>query len=156
MPGKPKPAPKGGKKMSTSASSGFSAEEKAAMKDRAEELKSAAAGADGLKAVLAKIASFQEPDRAMAKRVHEIVLKAAPQLVPRTFYGMPAYAKDGKVVCFFQSGIKFKTRYCTLGFQDSAKLDDGAMWPTGFAIAKLTSAEEARIAQLVKKAVGAG
>ena len=108
---------------------------------------------DGEQDVLAKIAELPEPDRAMAERLHVIVKEAAPGLAPRTWYGMPAYAKDGKVVCFFQSAQKFKTRYATLGFNDAAHLDDGAMWPTAFALKALTAAEEARIAALVKKAV---
>ena len=129
---------------------GFTAEEKAAMKARARELK---AGADGESEVLAAIAEMQEPDRAMAKRLHAIVKATAPDLAPRTWYGMPAYAKDGKVVCFFQSSQKFKTRYATLGFSDKANLDDGALWPTAFALKKLTAAEEKKIAALVKRAV---
>jgi uncharacterized protein YdhG (YjbR/CyaY superfamily) len=131
---------------------GFTAEEKAAMRERARELK-AAGKADGESDVLAKIAEMPAPDRAMAKRLHAIVKAAAPDLAPRTWYGMPAYAKDGKVVCFFQSASKFKTRYATLGFSDKANLDDGALWPTTFALKKLTAAEEKRIAALVKKAV---
>jgi uncharacterized protein YdhG (YjbR/CyaY superfamily) len=142
------------------ASEGFTDEERAAMKERAQELKAAArrrprAGkADGERDVLAKIAEMPESDRAMAERLHEIVKASAPALSPRTWYGMPAYAEDGKVVCFFQSAQKFKTRYATLGFSDRAKLDDGAMWPTAFALKELTSADEKRIAALVKKAVG--
>jgi uncharacterized protein YdhG (YjbR/CyaY superfamily) len=131
---------------------GFTAEERAAMKERARELK--APGADGEQDVLAKIAELPEPDRAMAERLHAIVKEAAPALAPRTWYGMPAYALDGKVVCFFQSAQKFKTRYATIGFSDSAHLDDGAMWPTAFALTKLTSKEEAKVRALVKKAVG--
>ena len=148
-----KPAKKG------TASEGFTDEEKAAMKERAQELKAAArrgpraSKADGETDVLAKIAEMQEPDRAMAERLHAIVKASAPALVPRTWYGMPAYALDGKVVCFFQSGQKFKTRYATFGFSDAANLDDGSMWPTGFALETLSAAEEARIAALVKKAV---
>ena len=122
------------------------------MKERARELK--APGADGEQDVLAKIAELPEPDRAMAERLHAIVKEAAPALAPRTWYGMPAYALDGKVVCFFQSAQKFKTRYATFGFSDKANLDDGAMWPTAFALKELTPAEETRIAALVKKAVG--
>ncbi|HST19136.1 MAG TPA: DUF1801 domain-containing protein [Gaiellaceae bacterium] len=137
----------------------FTAEERAAMKERAEELKTEARrgrsrAADGESDVLAKIAEMPEPDRAMAERIHAIVKAAAPTLSPRTWYGMPAYAKDGKVVCFFQSGAKFKSRYATLGFSDQAKLDEGDVWPTAFALTKLTAADEARIAELVKKAVG--
>jgi uncharacterized protein YdhG (YjbR/CyaY superfamily) len=131
---------------------GFTAEEKAAMKERARELKAPGKG-DGESEVLAKIAEMPAPDRAIAKRVHAIVRATAPDLSPRTWYGMPAYAKDGKVVCFFQSASKFKTRYATLGFSDKANLDDGALWPTTFALKKLTAAEEKRIAALVKQAV---
>ncbi len=130
----------------------FTAEERAAMKERVQELK--AAGADGESAVLAKIAAMREPDRAMGKRLHAIIKASAPALAPRLWYGMPAYAKDGKVVCFFQSAQKFKTRYATFGFSDKAKLDEGALWPTAFALKELTAAEEARIGALVKKAVG--
>ena len=130
---------------------GFTAEERAAMKDRVQELK--ASQTDGESAVLAKIAAMREPDRAMGKRLHAIIMATAPDLSPRTWYGMPAYAKDGKVVCFFQSGQKFKTRYATLGFSDQAKLDEGHMWPTAFALKELNGAEEARIVALVKKAV---
>ena len=132
---------------------GFTAEERAAMKERAQELKAEARRADGESAVLAKIAEMPEPDRAMAKRLHEIVKASAPALSPKTWYGMPAYAKDGKVVCFFQSAQKFKTRYATFGFSDKASLDEGAMWPTSFALKELTVTEEARIVALVKKAV---
>jgi len=135
------------------ATKGFTAEERAAMRERAKELKAAAGKADGEADVLAKIAEMPEPDRAMAEQVHAIVKASAPALSPRTWYGMPAYAIDGKVVCFFQSSQKFKTRYATLGFSDTAKLDEGAMWPTAFALKKLTIAEEARIRALVKKAV---
>ncbi len=140
-------------------SHGFTDEERAAIKERAQELKanarrgSRADKADGEADVLAKIAEMQEPDRAMAERLHAIVKNSAPGLSPRTWYGMPAYAKDGKVVCFFQSGQKFKTRYATFGFSDQANLDEGAMWPTAFALTKLTAAAEARIAALVRKAV---
>ena len=129
------------------------------MKERAQELKAAARRpranrqADGESDVLAKIAEMPEPDRAMAERLHAIIKASAPALSPRTWYGMPAYAKDGKVVCFFQSAQKFKTRYATFGFSDKANLDEGAMWPTAFALKELTAAEEARIAALVKKAV---
>jgi len=135
------------------ATKGFTAEERAAMRERAKELKAAAGKADGEADVLAKIAEMPEPDRAMAEQVHAIVKASAPALSPRTWYGMPAYAIDGKVVCFFQSSQKFKTRYATLGFSDTAKLDEGAMWPTAFALKKLTIAEEARIRALLKKAV---
>jgi uncharacterized protein YdhG (YjbR/CyaY superfamily) len=131
----------------------FTDEERAAMKERAQELKAAERKADGEKAVLAKIAEMPEPDRAMAKRLHAIVKTSAPALSPKTWYGMPAYAKDGKVVCFFQSADKFKSRYATLGFNDAANLDKGAMWPTSFALTELTAAEEKKIGALVKKAV---
>jgi uncharacterized protein YdhG (YjbR/CyaY superfamily) len=133
--------------------SGFTEEERAAMKERARELKAEKKKSDGEADVLAKIAEMQEPDRAMAERLHAIVKESAPALTPRTWYGMPAYAKDGKVVCFFQDAQKFKSRYATFGFGDSANLDDGAMWPTSFALRELTAAEEAKIAALVKKAV---
>ena len=129
----------------------FSAEERAAMKEYIKEKKG---GGEGESAVLAKIAKMKEPDRAMAKRVHAAVMAAAPGLTPRLWYGMPAYAKDDKVVCFFQDAAKFKSRYATLGFSDKAQLDDGNMWPAGFAVKELTAAEEARIGALVKKAVG--
>ncbi len=138
---------------------GFTDEERVAMKERAQELKAEARRgprtdkADGESAVLAKIAEMPEPDRAMAKRLHAIIKASAPALSPRTWYGMPAYAKDGKVVCFFQSAHKFKSRYATFGFNDSANLDKGAMWPTSFALTELTAAEEAKIGELVKKAV---
>jgi uncharacterized protein YdhG (YjbR/CyaY superfamily) len=135
-------------------SKGFTAEERAAMKERAKELKAEAQKADGESALLAKIAEMPGADRLLAERVHAIVTAAAPGLSPKTWYGMPAYANgDGKVVCFFQSADKFKARYATFGFSDSANLDDGAMWPTSFALQKLTAADEARIAALVKKAV---
>ena len=134
-------------------STGFTAEEREAMKERAQELKAEARGADGEKAVLAKIAEMPKADRDMAKRLHEIVKASAPELSPKTWYGMPAYAKDGKVVCFYQSAHRFKSRYGTFGFSDKANLDEGAMWPTSFAVKELTSAEEARIAALVKQAV---
>jgi uncharacterized protein YdhG (YjbR/CyaY superfamily) len=140
-------------------SKGFTDEERAAMRERAQELKTEAgrgrraAKADGESDVLAKIAEMQGTDRAMAKRLHAVVQSSAPALSPRTWYGMPAYAKDGKVVCFFQSAEKFKSRYATFGFSDEANLDDGAMWPTSFALKELTAAEEAKIGALVKKAV---
>jgi uncharacterized protein YdhG (YjbR/CyaY superfamily) len=137
-----------------SKAAGFSAEERAAMKERAQELKAEASRADGERTLLAKIAEMQGPDRAMAERLHEIVTAAAPELAPKTWYGMPAYAKDGKVVCFFQSAEKFKARYATLGFSDEAKLDEGAMWPTSFALKELTTADEAKVEALVKRAVG--
>ena len=130
---------------------GFTVEELAAMKDRVQELK--AAKADGEGAVLAKIAAMREPDRVLGKRLHAIIEASAPGLAPKLWYGMPAYAKDDKVVCFFQSAQKFKTRYATFGFSDKAKLDEGNMWPTAFALKQLTAAEEARISALVKKAV---
>jgi uncharacterized protein YdhG (YjbR/CyaY superfamily) len=159
-----KPAKKGPKTSATAASGkaseGFTDDERAAMKERAQELKVAArrgartGKADGERDVLAKIAEMPEPDRAMAERLHAVVKASAPALSPRTWYGMPAYAMDGKVVCFFQSAQKFKTRYATFGFSDAANLDEGAMWPTAFALEKLTAAEEARIGGLVKKAVG--
>jgi uncharacterized protein YdhG (YjbR/CyaY superfamily) len=123
------------------------------MKELVQERKAQARGEDGESAVLAKIAEMPEPDRVMAERLHAIVKANAPSLTPRTFYGMPAYAKDGKVVCFFQSAAKFKARYASFGFSDKAKLDDGNMWPTYFALRELTSAEEKKIASLVKKAV---
>ena len=140
-------------------SGGFTDEERAAMKERAQELKAEAhrgprAGkADGESDVLAKIAEMPEPDRATAERLHAIIKASAPALSPKTWYGMPAYAKNGKVVCFFQSAHKFNSRYATLGFNDTAKLDEGAMWPTAFALRELTATEEARIVALVKKAV---
>jgi uncharacterized protein YdhG (YjbR/CyaY superfamily) len=139
---------------------GFTAEERAAMKEHAREQKTAArrgpgaAQAEEESGVLAKIAEMPEPDRVLAERLHAIIKASAPALSPRTWYGMPAYAKDGKVVCFFQSGQKFKTRYATLGFSDKANLDEGAMWPTAFALTELTASAEARIGALVKKAVG--
>ncbi len=142
------------------ASEGFTAEERAAMREWVKERKAAARRglgantAEGESDVLAKIAEMPEPDRTLAKRIHAIVKAAAPGLSPRTWYGMPAYAKDGNVVCFFQNKSKFKARYATLGFSDKANLDEGAMWPTAFALQELTAAEEARIAALVKKAVG--
>jgi uncharacterized protein YdhG (YjbR/CyaY superfamily) len=132
------------------ARAGFTADEKAAMKERSRELR--AGKANGEKDVLAKIAEMSEPDRAIAERIHAIVRSAAPGLEPKTWYGMPAYAKDGKVVCFFQSGAKFKTRYATFGFQEAANVDEGSMWPVAFALTKLTRANEARIRALVKQA----
>ena len=142
---------------STQTTKGFTADERAAMKARAQELKAEARAnkdkAAGESDVLAKIAEMPEPDRAMAKRLHAIIKASAPALSPKTWYGMPAYAKDGKVVCFFQSAQKFNTRYATFGFNDQANLDEGAMWPTAFALKELTAADEARIAALVKKAV---
>lgn len=139
------------------ASDGLSAEERAAIKERAHELKAAkrrgpSAKADQEAEVLAKIAEMPQPDRATAERLHALITATVPALSPRLWYGMPAYAKDGKVLCFFQSAEKFKTRYSTIGFSDEANLNDGAMWPTSFALTELTSAEEARIAELVKTA----
>ncbi|MGH2595574.1 MAG: iron chaperone [Actinomycetota bacterium] len=136
-----------------STATGLTAEERAAMKAYLKEQKAAAQGADMLRELLDRIAEMPAGDRSMAKRVHEIVTAAAPSLEPRTWYGMPAYAKDGKVICFFQSAAKFKARYATFGFSDAAKLDIGAMWPTSYALTKLTAADEKRIAALVKKAV---
>jgi uncharacterized protein YdhG (YjbR/CyaY superfamily) len=141
--------------MSVKKSEGFTAEERAAMRERAKELKAEAQKADGERAVLAKIAEMPQTDRAMAERLHEIVKASAPELSPKTWYGMPAYAnKDGKVVCFFQSAEKFNARYATFGFSDKANLDEGAMWPTSFALKELTAAAEARIGALVKRAAG--
>jgi len=143
-----------------SASKGFTDEERTAMKEHAQELKAAArrgsraAKADGESDVLAKIAEMPEPDRVMAERLHAIIKASAPGLSPRTWYGQPAYARDGNVVCFFQPAQKFKTRYATLGFSDQANLDEGTMWPTYFALKELTAADEARIGALVKKAAG--
>ena len=144
----PKTAPKKSAK-----STGFTDEERAAMKERARELKAEAEKADGESAVLAKIAEMQGQNRAMAKRLHEIVKASAPELSPKTWYGMPAYAKDGKVVCFFQSAKKFNSRYATFGFSDKANLDEGAMWATSFALKELTDTEEAKLGALVKRAV---
>jgi uncharacterized protein YdhG (YjbR/CyaY superfamily) len=147
-----KPAKKGNKK-----SKGFTDEERAAMKERAQELKAEARAtktrAEGERDVLAKIAEMPEPDRAMAERLDEIIKASAPALSPKTWYGMPAYAKEGKVVCYFTPASKFKERYATFGFNATANLDEGAMWPTSFALKELTAAEEARIVALVKKAV---
>jgi uncharacterized protein YdhG (YjbR/CyaY superfamily) len=144
-------------KSTTKKIKGFTDVERAAMKERAQELKAEARAnkdrAAGESAVLAKIAEMEEPDRAMAERIHAIVKASAPDLWPRTWYGMPAYARDGKVVCFFQSAQKYESRYATFGFSDTANLDEGAMWPTSFALKELTAAEEARIEALVKKAV---
>ena len=138
-------------------SNGFTDEERAAMKERAKELKAEARAnknkAEGESDVLAKIAEMPEADRVMAERIHAIIKASAPALAPKTWYGMPAYARDGKIVCFFQSAQKFNARYATLGFNDIANLDEGAMWPTAFALKELTAAEEARISELVKKAV---
>jgi hypothetical protein len=135
----------------TKKSRGFTEEERGAIRDRAQELK--AGKADGESLVLAKIAEMKEPDRTMGKRLHAIIKESAPVLTPRLWYGMPAYAKDDKVVCFFQTAQKFKTRYATFGFSDKANLDEGAMWPNAYALKGLTDAEEAKIAALVKKAV---
>ena len=143
-------------------SEGFTDEERAAMKERAQELKAArrrgprADKEDGESAVLAKLAELPQPDRAMGERLHAVVRASAPTLTPRLWYGMPAYALDGKVLCFFQSAQKFKTRYATLGFSDAANLDDGAMWPTAYALTELTDADEERIGALVKRAVARG
>lgn len=145
-----------GSAQSDTDAAGFTAEERAAMKERAKEMKPGKGGkkVDGTAEVLEKIAAMAEADRVLADRLHEIITKAVPELTPKTWYGMPAYARDGKVVCFFQDAGKFKARYATLGFQDTANLDDGAMWPTSFALTKLTPAIEKQIVALVKKAVG--
>jgi uncharacterized protein YdhG (YjbR/CyaY superfamily) len=160
-----KPAKKTAQKSSRSSpstgtkSKGFTDEERAAMRERVQELKAeggparGADKADGESTVLAKIAALPEPDRTMGERLHAIIKASAPELMPKTWYGMPAYAKDGNVVCFFQSAQKFKSRYATLGFSDKANLDEGQMWPTAFALMELTAEEEARIAALVKRAV---
>jgi uncharacterized protein YdhG (YjbR/CyaY superfamily) len=132
---------------------GFTAEERAAMKERAQELKATKSKAEGERAVLAKIAEMPEPDRAMAERLHALIAATAPALSPKTYYGMPAYTKDGKVVCFFRDRQKFKERYATFGFNAEANLDEGGMWPTSFALKELSAAEEAEITRLVKKAV---
>jgi uncharacterized protein YdhG (YjbR/CyaY superfamily) len=154
-----KATPKSAKRTTAAGTSskGFTDDERAAMRERAQELKAEARAnknkAAGESDVLAKIAEMQGPDRAMAKRLHAIITASAPALWPRTWYGMPAYAKDGKVVCYFQSAEKFKSRYATFGFSDEANLDEGAMWPTSFALTELTATEEATIVALVKKAV---
>jgi uncharacterized protein YdhG (YjbR/CyaY superfamily) len=137
----------------TGSTTGFSAEERAAMRERAKELKAEAAKADGEKALLEKVAEMKGTDRAIATRLHSIITAAAPGLSPKTWYGMPAYAKDGKIVCFFQSAAKFDSRYATFGFSDEATIDQGAMWPTSWALKELTAAEEKKIVALVKKAV---
>ena len=137
----------------TGASNKFTAEERAAMKERAQELKAVKNKEEGERALLAKIAEMPEPDRSMAERLHAIVTKSAPSLSPKTWYGMPAYARDDKIVCFFKSAEKFKSRYATFGFEEAANLDEGAMWPTSYALKELTAADEARIGALVKKAV---
>jgi hypothetical protein len=147
-----KPSTKASAKPGAS-SARFTAEERAAMKERAKELKAAQNREEGERAVLEKIAEMPEPDRSMAERLHAIVTKAAPDLSPRTWYGMPAYTKDDKVVCFFKSADKFKSRYATFGFEEAASIDEGAMWPTSYALTKLTAADEKKIAALVKKAV---
>ena len=142
------------KKSTQKSGKGFTAAERAAMKERAQELKAEARKEDGESALLAKIAEMPKPDRDLAERIHAVVKANAPDLMPKTWYGMPAYANaDGKVVCFFQSADKFKSRYATFGFSDSANLDEGNLWPTGFALKKLTAADEKRIAALVKTAV---
>jgi len=145
------------KKDTLKSSKGFSAEEQAAMKERAKELKAEASmnknRVEGEKALFEKIAEMEDADRVMAEKLHDLITACAPDLLPKTWYGMPAWAKDGKVVCFFQSAQKFKSRYSTLGFSDSANLDEGAMWPSAFALKEMTQAEEKRIEALVKKAV---
>lgn len=140
----------------TEATDGFTAEERSAMKERAKELRTAkrAASKDEEPGVLAKIAELPDSDRAMAERLHAVIRASAPSLSPKLWYGQPAYARDGKIVCFFQPASKFKTRYSTLGFSDEAHLDDGSLWPTAFALAELTEADEAKIAELVKRAAG--
>ncbi|MGC2190762.1 MAG: DUF1801 domain-containing protein [Candidatus Dormiibacterota bacterium] len=150
-----KTKPRSAKRTSTdgSTSQGFTVEEKAAMRERARELKAEAAKSDGETDLLAAIAKMQEPDRAMAKKLHALINAAAPDLAPKTWYGMPAYTKEGNVICFFQNAGKFKARYQTLGFTDKANLDDGAMWPNSYALIELTATEEAKITALVKKAV---
>jgi uncharacterized protein YdhG (YjbR/CyaY superfamily) len=141
------------KKSASASSKGFTDAERAAMKERAKEIKAEGQRADGEKDVLAKIAEMPESDRIMGERIHVIMKATAPDLVPRTWYGMPAYTKDGSVLCFFRSAQKFGTRYATFGFSDKAKLDDGNVWPTDFALKKLTRADEARIAELVRRAI---
>jgi hypothetical protein len=148
-----KPATKGTQKPATSPSKGFTAEEKAAMRERVKEQKRAADKAAGEKDALAKLAEMTGQDRTLGKRLHAIIQASAPGLSATTWYGMPAYTKDGKVVCFFKTAKKFNTRYATLGFSDAAKLDEGAIWPVEFAVKELTAADEAKIAALVKKAV---
>jgi uncharacterized protein YdhG (YjbR/CyaY superfamily) len=140
-------------KRTSNSSKGFSAAERAAMKERAKELKAEAAKADGEKALLEKVAEMKGTDKALAKRLHAIITTAAPSLAPKTWYGMPAYAKDGKILCFFQSAAKFDSRYATFGFSDEANIDQGPMWPTSWALKELTAAEEKKIVALVKKAV---
>ena len=150
-----KTAKKNTKKAATNSktSGGFTAEERAAMKERARELKAAQNREEGERALLAKIAEMPQPDRSMAERLHAIVTESAPSLWPKTWYGMPAYAKDDKIVCFYKSADKFSSRYATFGFEEAANIDDGAMWPTSFALTKLTPADERKISALVKKAV---
>jgi uncharacterized protein YdhG (YjbR/CyaY superfamily) len=150
-----KTKPKSATRTSTNGktSKGFTDEEKAAMRERSRELKAEAAKADGETELLAAIAKMQEPDSAMAKKLHALIKAAAPVLAPKTWYGMPAYTKDGNIICFFQNAGKFKARYQTLGFTDKANLDDGAMWPNSYALMKLTATEEGKITALVKKAV---
>jgi uncharacterized protein YdhG (YjbR/CyaY superfamily) len=143
-------------KRASAESAGFSAEERAAMRERARELKAAKAGADGEAEVLAKIAAIPEPERAMAERLHAVIRAAGPSLVPRTWYGMPAYSLDGQTLCFFQPRAQFKARYMTLGFSDKAHLDDGPLWPTSFALVELTPEAEERIGELVRRALGQG
>jgi uncharacterized protein YdhG (YjbR/CyaY superfamily) len=151
-------ARKAAKSTNDAPAEGFTAEERAAMKERAKELKAEARASknkeEGERAVLATIAAMPEPDRILGERLHAIVTTSAPTLSPKTWYGMPAYAKDGKVLCFFQAAAKFNARYATFGFNDVANLDDGSMWPTSFALTELTADDEARIGALVKKAVG--
>jgi uncharacterized protein YdhG (YjbR/CyaY superfamily) len=149
-----KAGPRQSARRTSSASTAFTDDERAAMRERAREMKAARGGkADGEQDVLAKIGEMPAADRAIAERIHAIVMSTAPALVPRTWYGMPAYSKDGEVLCFFQSARKFKTRYASFGFSDKANLDDGSMWPTSFALTRLTAAEEKQIAALVRKAV---
>ena len=153
MPGTGNKSTKKTTKRTGSTSKGFTPEERAAMRERAKELKAAANREEGEKALLAAVAKMPEPDRGMGTRIHEIVMATSPDLAPKTWYGMPAYAKDDKVLCFFQSADKFKSRYATFGFNDTANLDQGAMWPTSFAVKEMTPAVEEKIARLVKKAV---
>ncbi len=150
-----RPATKGTQKSTkgSGASSGFTAEEKAAMRERAREMKAAADKVEGEKVVLAKIASMAAPDRALGERIHAIIKATAPDLTPRLWYGMPAYGKEGDIVCHFQDAAKFKMRYATLGFSHHANLDEGTMWPVAYAVKELTAADEAKIAALVKRAV---
>jgi uncharacterized protein YdhG (YjbR/CyaY superfamily) len=153
-PAKTAAKPASAKQTATSGkAAGFSPEEKAAARERVRELKAEAAKADGEAQLIAAIAKMREPDRAVAKKVHALVTAAAPTLTPKTWYGMPAYAKDGDVICYFQNAGKFKVRYQTIGFSDKAKIDDGVMWPIQYAITKLTATEEAKITALVKRAV---